>query len=191
MTARKNNDGRGGAGGHERREVVEARAERAWALLAAGYSQEDIANQLNVSQSAVCKILQREDARRAGERVDEDAYRARLEAQLDHIFREALRAYERSQHDQTRKRQRQITDGEGNDAGTVLEADVLSRDGDPRFLDQAGRALEQKARLLGLHKRTGRARPGAGEDPGVARDRLARGLDRLLRGSGPVSRKPE
>lgn len=63
-------------------------------------------------------------------------------AREEHLHREALRGFERSQRDQTRRRSRQITRPDGG-VTTVIEADVTVRDGDPRFLEQAGRALER------------------------------------------------
>ena len=187
----KGTGGRGGVGGHEPADVVVVRAEQAWDLMAAGYSQREIASQLGVSQPAVSKILHREATRRAGDQPDDDAYRSRLTARHEHLYREAMRAYERSQRDQTRRRQRQTTDEEGNSTGTLVEADVLSRDGDPRFLDQAGRAIDRTARLHGLHKRPGRTRPSVGDDPEAARRRLAGALSRLASEPKPDPRRAE
>src|SRR6185503_14236953 len=89
---------RGGAGGHEPQAVVASRAQRVWELSAAGRSQREIASELAISQPAVCKILQREADRLVrNRRDDQERQRVRLVAREEHLHREALRAYERSQ----------------------------------------------------------------------------------------------
>jgi predicted transcriptional regulator len=182
---------RGGAGGFEPRAVVETRAQQAWELSAAGRSQREIAVELGITQPAVSKILRRvADALAAQRRDDDDRLRERLQAREDHLYREAIRGFERSQQEQARRRQRKVTDADGNLAHTVVEADVTTRDGDPRFLEQAGRALERTATLHGLTD--GRTRSTGERDAGAARDRLASKLARfaLNRGTAPPH-KPE
>jgi predicted transcriptional regulator len=184
---------RGGAGGYEPRTVIETRAQRAWELNAAGRSQREIAAELGISQPAVCKILRREaDRLIADRRGDLERQLVRLLARDEHLFGEAVRAYERSQQERTRRRQRQVTHADGS-ATVTVDAEVTPRDGDPRFLEQAGRALERIASLNGLTKDGGRTRSTDDRDASTARDRLAAKLGRIaLAGAAPpVARKPE
>jgi predicted transcriptional regulator len=185
---------RGGAGGHEPRAVIESRAQRAWELDAAGRSQREIAAELGVSQAAVSKILARVADSLVVERQGDAArQRERLTNRLLHQFREALRAYERSQRDHTTRRQRQLSDANGTPTGTVVEATVTPRDGDPRFLEVARRIAETLATLNGWTYDDRRARAATETDPGAARDRVAGQLDRLAAAVGvpPVADKPE
>jgi len=183
---------RGGAGGHEPAAVVHTRAQRAWDLDAAGWSQREIARELQVSQAAVSKILRRIADRGAAQlRDDETRQLVKALNRESFLYREAVRGYERSQQDQTRRRQRQVTDARGNVLRGIVEADVRVRDGDPRFLEQAGRALERAALLNGLTH--GRSRPTPRGDPDTVRRRLASQLDRLAAAvaATPVARDPE
>ena len=183
---------RGGARGHEPFAIVHARAQRAWDLDAAGWSQRAIATELHVSQAAVSKILRRVADRAAAQLRDDEA-RQLVKAlnRETYLYREAVRGYERSQQEQTRRRQRQVTDANGVVLRGVIEAEAMARDGDPRFLEQAGRALERAAALNGLTH--GRSRPTTGGDPDAVRRRLASQLDRLaaVAPAPPVARDPE
>src|SRR5262249_49856120 len=97
-----------------------------------------------------------------------------------------------SQQERTRRRQRQVTAPDGGVTLTI-DAEVTPRDGDPRFLEQAGRANERAAALQGLTQDGGRTRSTDQRDSHAARDRIAGKLGRLAlaRRAGPVSRKPE
>lgn len=181
---------RGGVGGHEPQARIIARAQRAWDLSARGWTQREIADDLNVSQPAISKILQRKAAEEtAALRDAREGQRARLLAKEAVLYREAMRAYERSQEKQTRQRQRETVGTDGKPGATTREAEVLDRDGDPRFLEQAGRSLERQSRLLGLDRDRRHAQSGTDGDTGTARRRLASGLARLAtgQGAGPVA----
>ena len=177
---------RGGAGGHEPRAVVDSRAHRAWQLDAMGHTQREIAQELGVTQAAVSKILQRVGNQLALERrTDDERQRARLSQRHEFLYREAVRGYERSQHDRSTRRQRQVTAKDGTTASTIVEATVTTRDGDPRFLEQAGRAMERLADLNGWTHEPGRPRSATETDPTAARDRIAGQLDRLATAVDP------
>src|SRR4051812_26117095 len=103
MRRRRRRPHRGGARGYEPAAVVHTRAQRAWALDAAGWSQREIARELGVSQAAVCKILQRAaDLAVAQLRDDEARQLVKALNRETYLYREAVRAYERSQQEQTR-----------------------------------------------------------------------------------------
>ena len=123
---------RGGANGFEPRAVIKTRAHRAWDLEAMGRSQREIAAELGVSQPAVSRMLRRmADALAEERRIDDARQRARLSNRHDYLYREAVRGYERSQHDQTTRRQRQVTNADGQTESTIAEVSVTTRDGGP------------------------------------------------------------
>jgi hypothetical protein len=185
---------RGGRGGFERPEVIDDRAQRAWDLRVQGRSQRDIAGALHVSQSAVCKMLHRMGERVAAEQA---AARARsaalLTARNEWLYGEATDGFNRSQTDETWRRQRQTVAADGSRGPGTVETETHSRDGEPRFLDQVGRALDREIRLLELGGRDRRDRGGAEPDPTAARQRLAGRLARLAAGLalGPLDDEPE
>jgi hypothetical protein len=89
---------------------------------------------------------------------------AEINSQLKLVQREAYAAWERSKVDQERRRAKKRagppTIGEdgnpikGKLIDTVEETEVRKRDGDPRHLDVALRAVEKRMRLFGLDKQT-------------------------------------
>ena len=178
---------RGGKRGHEPRGIIDARAERAWELHLDHRSQREIAAELSITQVAVCKILRRKgDQHAAAFRDDHERREAVAYARNGRLYRESLDGYKRSQTDETWRRRRETTGADGVPRPILNEAEVHTRDGDPRYLEQAGRALEREITLLGGGRRGGRARGGAEPDPAAARLRLARRLDRLTAASDPA-----
>jgi DNA-binding CsgD family transcriptional regulator len=172
---------RRGKGGNEPRPMISAREARVWELVVEGQPQRAIAAQLGITQAAVSKIWRRVADRLAAELRDANVRReVLLQARNDRLYREGMDAYVRSQADGTRRRRREVTGADGLPATTVNEADVCTRDGDPRFLEQIGRALDRERQLLADRRlaATGDARR-APADPAAARLRLASRLDRL------------
>jgi transcriptional regulator with XRE-family HTH domain len=115
-----------------------------------GWSQHQIAADLGISQAAVSKLLKRLETRLLRE-LAETAQRqkARQTLRLDHLFAEAIRAWHESKADTTRRRQRQTQGGDGAGA-TVAELVVENQHGDPRYLDEARKALADQRKLWGL-----------------------------------------
>jgi transcriptional regulator with XRE-family HTH domain len=178
---------RGGKGGVEPRAVIDAREERAWALrVDYGKSHREIAAELGVSQPAVTKLLRRVSDRYAKDQTDVPRrWCALLVARHERLYRRSVEGYEQSQTEETRRRQRQTTPANGSGGASVVEVEGRSRVGDPGFLEQAGRALERIARLLGLEAGDRRAGSRTGADPTEARRRLARHLADLAARVGP------
>jgi len=115
-----------------------------------GRSQHEIARELGISQPAVCKILQRiEDRLLADVAWKVERHRARQTLRLEFIYGEAVRAWKASKQESLRKRQRQT--GAAAGSGTTM-AEVTSehRHGDPRFLDEARRTLQDLRTLWGI-----------------------------------------
>jgi predicted transcriptional regulator len=143
---------RGGRGGYEPPARIMSRQARAWELAARGRTQREIAQDLGVTQPAVSKMVKRAATAVSQELVDDTrAYVARLVAQLDHVYHEMMQAWERSKTDQTRRRHRRVDHESGSGAQgatTTVEASVITREGDPRFVGHALRALAQKCLVL-------------------------------------------
>ncbi len=141
---------RGGKGGTEPPLRRRRREQLVIDRSTAGDSQYDIARDLNISQSAVSQILRRVDDRWAQENLDVIGRHKAAEARkLDHVHREAIRAWEASKAQKTRRRQRKTEGASSGSGGTVAEIMVEDSHGDPRFLETARRALADRARLWG------------------------------------------
>lgn len=142
--------GRGGRSGHEPRVRIRQREQDVIQLTAEGRSQHDIAQLLGITQPAVSQILRRVDERWLRENVDRVAqYKAEQTRKLEHIWREAMKSWEQSKSQRTRRRQRKTTGGTGNDGGAIAEVIVDDSYGDPRYLEAARKALADIARLWG------------------------------------------
>ena len=143
--------GRGGQGGHEPRARIRTRELRALELMVLGWSQHRIAADLGVSQAAVSKSLKRLETRILRELTETvERQKARHTLRLEHLFAEAMRAWEQSKADSTRRRQRQTQGGAGGAGATVAEVVVENQHGDPRYLDEARKALGDHRKLWGL-----------------------------------------
>ncbi len=141
---------RGGQGGTEPPLRRRRREQLVIDRSTAGDSQYDIARDLKISQSAVSQILRRVDDRWAQENLAVIGRHKAAEARkLDHVHREALRAWEESKAQKTRRRQRKTEGASSRSGGTVAEVTVEDSHGDPRFLETARRALADRARLWG------------------------------------------
>jgi hypothetical protein len=152
-----------------------------WDLSVRGCTQRDIAQQLTISQAAVCKILQRLGARYDRELGDDIAQqRRRAHARLDHLYRESVRGYERSQEDDVRKIQRRLPGG--TTSREMTEVQVRKRAGDPRFLREA---RESVLAVCALVARTAVASPA----PSPTGPDLSRLSDRELELLAAVSKR--
>ena len=151
MSPRPHRRGRGGHDGHEPRARIRTRERRALELVTLGWSQYQIAADLCISQAAVSKILKRVERRLLREVADTiDRQKARHTVRLEHLYAEAMRAWTGSQTDATRRRQR-MTQGGGSAAGaTVAEIVTENQHGDPRYLEEARKALSDLRKLWGL-----------------------------------------
>lgn len=143
--------GRGGRGGHEPRARIRTRELRVLELTVLGWSQHQIAADLGVSQAAVSKTLKRVELRALRElSAIVERQKARHTLRLEHLFAEALRAWDQSKGDATRRHQRKSDGGPGGTAVTVAEIVVENQHGDPRYLEEARRALADHRKLWGL-----------------------------------------
>jgi len=143
--------GRGGQGGHEPRARIRTRELRAMELTVLGWSQHQIAADLGVSQAAVSKILTRVEQRALQELLTVvERQKVRHTLRLEHLFAESIRAWEHSKADTTKRRQRKTHTRDGGAGATVAEVVVENQHGDPRYLDEARKALADHRKLWGL-----------------------------------------
>ena len=143
---------RGGRGGTEPRARIRAREGRAMELATQGWSQHRIATELQISQPAVSKLLRRVEDRILRElTAGVERQKARHTLRLEHLYAEALRAWEQSKQDATRRRQRKTVGRAGGATGaTVAELVVEEQHGDPRYLEEGRKALADLRKLWGL-----------------------------------------
>jgi Homeodomain-like domain len=142
--------GRGGKGGAEPRARIRLREVKALQGLLDGHSQHEIARTLGVSQPAVSKMLKRIEERLLTDvawRIERQ--RARQSLRLEFLYSEAIRAWRGSHDDALRRRQRK-TDGVGGHTSTVAEVISENQHGDPRYLEEARRALADLRTLWGV-----------------------------------------
>jgi hypothetical protein len=132
------------------RVLARAREARAIELAAQGRTTREIASALGVSQTAACNALRRAEQRALAEMLGAvQTLKVRQLGRLEHVFREALAAWERSKGDRVVKRSKQT---EGKRGGPVKTAEIRTEEhaGDPRFLATALDALGAQRRVLGL-----------------------------------------
>jgi hypothetical protein len=119
-------------------------------LAVQGASQYDIAEDLGISQPAVSKLLKRIETRLLRELAETvGRQRARHALRLEHLYAEAMRAWNESKADSTRRRQRKTQGGQSPQA-SVAEIVSENQHGDPRYLDEARKALADQRKLWGL-----------------------------------------
>jgi hypothetical protein len=120
-------------------------------LTVLGWSQHRIAGDLGISQPAVSKILKRIELRLLREFTGTvELQKVRHSLRLEHLFGEAMRAWEQSKADTTRRRQRKSEGGQGGANATVAEIVVENQGGNPRYLEEARKALADHRTLWGL-----------------------------------------
>ena len=150
MTARRRNTSRGGKGGHEPHSRVRLREVQVLELVLEGRTQYQIAQALGISQPAVSKIARRVEERLLADLAYKaDRQRARQTLRLEHIYGQAMRAWQDSKQEGLRRRQRK-TERDSGTGSTVAELIYENRHGDPRYLDEARKALTDLRKLWGV-----------------------------------------
>jgi transcriptional regulator with XRE-family HTH domain len=139
----------GGKHGSEPRMRIRAREQRAVTLSDQGWTQEAIAQDLGITQSAVSQILRRVDERMASEiGAQRQRHRARIFRRLDHVSREASAAWEHSKAGRTTRTQTKRQDASG--VPVITQQVTVEERSNPSLLEEVRRAEEAKARLLGF-----------------------------------------
>jgi predicted transcriptional regulator len=116
-----------------------------------GRTQGEIAQELQISQAAVSKILARADRRALEELTQQiERQKVRQTQRLDYLVAELMQAWVQSKADATRRRQRKSETAHGRGAHTVAEVTVETQHGDPRYLDAIRKVLADQRKLWGL-----------------------------------------
>jgi predicted transcriptional regulator len=129
----------------QRRALAVERRQQAWSLYIAGKTQQEIATVLGVTRQAVAKTIAKAE-QDAVARMDEAVRTAKIKDldRLEHITREALRAWDKSKR--TRVKTVEKTADEGG--SVTITKERLA--GEARYLSVAVEAMEREAKLLGL-----------------------------------------
>ena len=193
MSVRRNRRGRGGKDGHEPRARIQTRELRALELSIQGSTQRQIADELGISQPAVSKILSRLEERYAREVVASlDRHRAKQTLRLEHHYSESMRAWQESQQDSTIRRQRKGQGAAGLAAQSIAELVVENQHGDPRYLEQARKALNDIRKVWGIdapQQLKVTAAPSSSPYEGMSEDTLREAIEaqrKLILAGGPV-----
>lgn len=150
MTVRGRSKGRGGKVGHEPRTRLRLREAQVLEHLLDGRTQHQIAEVLSISQPAVCKIVCRVEERLLADfAYKAERQRARQTLRLEHIYGQAMQAWQDSKQDGLRRRQRK-TEHDGGTGSTIAELISENRHGDPRHLDEARKALTDLRKVWGV-----------------------------------------
>jgi predicted transcriptional regulator len=150
MTGRARGRGRGGKGGREPRSRVRLREIQVLEQMLEGRTQHQIAAASGISQAAVSKILRRVEERLLADVAWKvERQRARHTVRLEFIYAEAIRSWHSSKEETLRRRQRKTEGGSGG-AATIAELVSENRHGDPRYLDEARKALSDLRTLWGV-----------------------------------------
>lgn len=188
--------GRGGRNGHEPRSRISSREMRALELSVQGFTQIEIAAELGVTQAAVSKILNRVETRVLKDRMAlVDRLKTQQTLRLEHLYREGMRAWERSKSDSTRRRQRKLQDGT-KEGPTIAELVVETEHGNPQFLEVARKALADERKLWGLNRpeamnvEAPRPNPYADLNDEELRERCWKVVQILLASEAPMSTVP-
>ena len=130
----------------QRRLAARPRNMELYGRFVAGESQKALSEAYSITPQRVGQIIAKMDAealeKMAAKRM---LMKARQTRQQEHIYAEAMAAWERSKADAVTI---QETTGEDGDKTTTT---TKGQSGDPRFLDQANRALDSIGKLWGLH----------------------------------------
>jgi hypothetical protein len=115
-----------------------------------GHTQHHIAETLGISQPAVSKIARRVEERLLADLSQKvERHRARQTLRLEHIYGQAMQAWQESKQEGLRRRQRK-TEQAGGTGSTVAELISENRHGDPRYLDEARKALSDLRKVWGV-----------------------------------------
>jgi DNA-binding CsgD family transcriptional regulator len=148
-TRRRGGKPSGGKNGSEPRMRIRAREQGVVALSEAGRTQDAIARELGITQSAVSQILRRVDLRIVAElAVQRAPYLARIFRKLDYVSREGSAGWEQSKAGHVKRTQTKRQDASG--APQVIQQVTVDERPNARLLEEVRRAEEAKAELLGF-----------------------------------------
>jgi predicted transcriptional regulator len=115
-----------------------------------GRTQHQIAASVGISQPAVSKIVRRLEERLLADLSQKaERHRARQTLRLEHLYGQAMEAWKESKTEGLRRRQRKTERDDGG-GSTTAELMAENRQGDPRYLDEARKALGDLRKLWGI-----------------------------------------
>lgn len=126
------------------------RQAKAWSYRQKGWTQQRIAETLQVDQSTVCRWLdaiEKRELARLSKRVE--SQKVRQTALLDLVVDESLQAWDRSKKPKVKTSKKTGRGGKGGEA-SAEQTDAQQRDGDPVHLATAMVALRDLRKLWGL-----------------------------------------
>jgi predicted transcriptional regulator len=134
-----------------------AKRRRAWSLRMKGWTEQRIADELQVNQSTVSRWLD-QLTRRAVDQLDTLVTREVFSTLgiLNHAIDEAIQAWERSKKPKRKGSKRSgpsSSKGSSGGSGETTIAESIERDGDPAFWNVAMAASDRKRQLLALDER--------------------------------------
>ena len=110
-------------------------------------TQRQVAEEFGITPGRVCQLIHEMDAEiLEGFSEKRGALKSRQHGQLEHVAREAMRAWEESKQPSETTKTKRI-DGV---PGDQTERTISHRPGDPRYLDQALKAMDGIRKIWGL-----------------------------------------
>ena len=158
-----------------------------YAQVCAGRTQQAVGDAIGLSRQRIHVIVRQVEAWLAPQMMEQiREVKARHTTSLEHVFREAMAAWEKSKQDQLKFRTGSTAQGE------IEETTRTQTCGDPRFLDAAMKALEQIRKMWGANapvaNNTGSGLRFAGKDPDQAiRDYAEQKIEHYRRMMGTAS----
>lgn len=144
---------------HSAKRLAREREAKAWDLTLKGTKQADIAAELGVTQQAVSLMLERVERKLFAELESTvTRHKARQTARLEHIYREAMAGWDRSQQPVKKSRQRTSSNLIAANSQAAVPTEIKQETseetvvpiGDFRFLETARAALADQRRIWGL-----------------------------------------
>src|SRR3972149_847519 len=133
------------------RETLREREARVWDLSSKMWTQERIAQELNLERSTISKMLKRLNERALKTVTDEVlAEKAQQVRQLKAVADEAMQAWERSKDSRKGVVKKSSAGTSFRKGGDEVTTTVQDQDGDPRYLETAMKALADIRKILGL-----------------------------------------
>lgn len=125
------------------------RSRKAWELTGRGWTQDEIAADLNISQQAVSKLMKKAEATvLASVRDTVLAQKVKQTHRLEALYREAMAAWEKSKGDSTKRVRRWKGSGDGAEQETQIVVETST--GDVAYLNLARSLMDDLRKIWGL-----------------------------------------
>ena len=187
--------------GNVKPEITRQREVDMWKLRQLGWTQQRIADKLEIDQSTVSVALARISKRVLADLGDAvQAVKAEQAGQLDHIIDESLQAWDRSKEATRNVRRRQVQPAMAQGDGTAPQAsqatpsevtqEVKDQDGSVTYLETAMKAMADKRKIFGADAPLKIAETDlTGQNAPRSTDDIAREIARILASNGKAKSK--